>query len=374
MGLNTPLFSIITPVYRSELTLPRTLDSLMAQSERSWQAIVIDDGSPDGSWKVAEGFAYFDPRFIPLRQANAGAGAARNVALSHAIGEFVMFLDADDWLEPTALALLLAEARRGNCDLVHGGFRYMTNDGWRTDWIGAYNGNRPLFEALCGSNVLSMPAAVIARRTAIEEVGGFDPSLKNCGDWDLWGRLARRRGNIGRVDACVANYRMRPSSLSHNPHTLLKDAMRTMDRMHNIDPRVRDAAPQFYAGGDSADLPSRRVNFTLYTVGLALGANEIGAATAMLDTVARWPELYPKEAAGFLFSGICFARCQGPEGAAEFWPAVAASVRTILQTMDSHTGQSGLGVKMLAALQYLSGEPLPPDQHSQDDHRLAQSA
>jgi glycosyltransferase involved in cell wall biosynthesis len=374
MRLNSPLFSIITPVFRSELTLPRTLDSLMAQSERSWQAIVIDDGSPDGSWKVAEGFAYFDPRFVPLRQANAGAGAARNVALSHACGEFVMFLDADDWLEPAALSLLLAEARRGKCDLVHGAFRYMTNDGWRTDWTGAYQGNRPLFEALCGSNVLSMPAAVIARRTAVEDVGGFDPSLKNCGDWDLWGRLARRRGNIGRVDACVANYRMRPSSLSHNPHTLLRDAMRTIERMHAVDDRVRDASPDFYCGGDPADLPSRRVNFTLYTVGLALGANEVATAASMLDTVRDWPELYANETAGFLFSGICFARCQGPDGAAEFWPAVAASVREIVRTMGSRTGQSGLGEKILSCLHHLSGEPLPPAQHSQDDRPLAQSA
>ncbi len=374
MRLNSPLFSIITPVYRCELTLQRTLDSLMAQSERSWQAVVIDDGSPDHSWKVAEGFAYFDPRFTLLRQENAGAGAARNVALSHARGEFVMFLDADDWLEPSALAVLLAEARRGDCDLVHGAFRYTTNDGWLTDWTGAYRGKRPLFEALCGSNVLSMPAAVIARRRAITHVGGFDPTLKNCGDWDLWGRLARRRGNIGRVDECVANYRMRPASLSHNPHTLVRDAMRTMERLHAVDPRVRDAAPEFFMGGDPADLPGRRVNFTLYTVGLALGVNEVATAASMLDTITDWPELFANETAGFLFSGICFARCQGPEGAAEFWPTVAESVRLIAATMDTRTHQSGLGHKILEALQQLSGEPLPPAQQTSDGHRLAQSA
>jgi glycosyltransferase involved in cell wall biosynthesis len=374
MRLNSPVFSIITPVYRSELTLQRTLDSLMAQSERSWQAIIVDDGSPDGSWKVAEGFAYFDPRFMLVRQANAGAGAARNLALSYARGEFVMFLDSDDWLEPNALAVLLAESRRGKCDLVHGGFRYMTNDGWRTDWTAAYRGTRPLFEALCGSNVLSMPAAVIARRQAIMDVGGFDPTLKNCGDWDLWGRLARRRGNIGRVGECVANYRMRPASLSHNPHTLVRDAMRTMERLHAIDPRVHDAAPEFFMGGDPAELPGRRVNFTLYTVGLALGVNEVVTAAALLDTISEWPNLFANETAGFLFSGICFARCQGPEGAPEFWPAVAESVRLIAATMDARTQQPGLGQKILESLQQLSGEPLPPPRQATDGHRLAQSA
>jgi len=374
MRLNSPLFSIITPVYRCELTLQRTLDSLMAQSERSWQAIIVDDGSPDGSWKVAEGFAYFDSRFTLVRQANAGAGAARNLALTHACGDFVMFLDADDWLEPSALAVLLAEARRGHCDLVHGAFRYTTNDGWLTDWTGAYRGKRPLFEALCGSNVLSMPAAVIARRQAILDVGGFDPTLKNCGDWDLWGRLARRRGNIGHVDGYVANYRMRPASLSHNPHTLVRDAMRTMERLHAIDPRVRDAAMEFYLGGDPAELPVRRVNFTLYTVGLSLGVNDVATAASMLDTISDWPSLYANEAAGFLFSGICFARCQGPEGAAEFWPAVAQSVRIILATMGARTGQPSLGQKVLESLQQLSGEQLPPPQPAPDARRLAQSA
>jgi glycosyltransferase involved in cell wall biosynthesis len=372
MRLNSPLISVITPVYRSELTLQRTLDSLMSQSEQSWESIVIDDGSPDGSWKVAEGFAYFDPRFMLARQSNAGAGAARNVGLEKARGQFVMFLDADDWLEPEALATLVGAARGERVNLVHGAFQYMTNDGWRTDWTGAYRGSRPLFEALCGSNVLSMPAAVIARRSAIMDVGGFDPSLKNCGDWDLWGRLARRSGEIARVSDVVANYRMRPASLSHNPHTLLRDAMRTMERLHAPDPRVRHAAAEFATGGDPAELPARRVNFSLYTVGLSLAANDVATAESMFDTIREWPQLIATEAAGFLFSGICFARCQGPEGAPEFWPAVAESVRAVLAKMDSRTGQAGLGEKMLDALQVLSGEPLPPP--AAGAHHLARSA
>jgi GT2 family glycosyltransferase len=374
MRLTTPRVSIITPVFRSELTLHRTLDSLMAQSERGWESIIVDDGSPDGSWKIAEGFAYFDPRFTLIRQANLGAGAARNLGLQNAHGEFVMFLDADDWLEPNALALLLAAADKAGADLVHGAFRYTTNDGWLTDWIGAYTGKRPLFEALCASNVLSMPAAVIARRSAVMEVGGFDPSLKNCGDWDLWGRLARSKGKIVRIDDCVANYRMRPASLSHNPNTLLGYAMQTMERLHAPDARVPTPTMQFAAGADPAELPGRQINFTLYTVGLSLAHNDVATAEKTLDTISDWPSFVPQEAAGFLFSGLCFARCQPPGGAGEFLPQVMDAIRQIVASLAERAGKPLIVPRMLEALQQLSGEPLPPPRSAPGQFPLAHSA
>ena len=188
--------SIITPAYKCEHTLSRTLDSLMSQTEQSWESIIVDDGSPDSSFKVAEGFAYFDPRFRIFRQPNRGAGAARNVGLAAARGEYVLFLDADDWLEPEALKTLATACDRGGWCAAHAGFRYFTNDGRPTDWVGAYHGARPLFEALASSNVLSMPAAVMVRRSVLEAVGGFDESFKNCGDWDLWARVARLRAQL----------------------------------------------------------------------------------------------------------------------------------------------------------------------------------
>ncbi len=202
--------SIITPAYKCELTLARTLDSLMTQTETSWESIIVDDGSPDGSLKVAEGFAHFDSRFRVFRQPNRGAGAAKNNGIAQAGGKYVMFLDADDWLEPDALMTLADHCDRNDCSAAHGCFRYSTNDGRPTDWVGSYQGSRPLFDALASSNVLSMPAAVIVLRSVLADIGGFDETLKNCGDWDLWARMARQRGTFGRVDRCVAGYRMRP--------------------------------------------------------------------------------------------------------------------------------------------------------------------
>src|SRR6185503_9136825 len=102
----TPLISVITPVYKCEQYLPQVIDSLLAQNERRWEAVMIDDGSPDNSAKVIKGYAFFEPRIRLLRQDNQGAGAARNNALAEARGEFVLFLDADDWLEPNALRAL----------------------------------------------------------------------------------------------------------------------------------------------------------------------------------------------------------------------------------------------------------------------------
>ncbi len=352
---NVPRVSVITPAFKCEQTLTRTLDSLMTQTEASWESIVVDDGSPDGSLKVAEGFAHFDPRFRVLRQGNRGAGAARNVGIGAARGQYVMFLDADDWLEPHALATLADACDANGWVAAHGSFRYGTNDGRPTDWLGSYAGSRPLFDALASSNVLSMPAAVMVLRSVVRRIGGFDATLKNCGDWDLWARVARLGHGFGRVDSCVAGYRMRPASLSHNPHTLLHDALRTMRRIHDADSRVPDSDPEFAAGADPRDLPSRQANFTLYTAGLAIAGHDRPAAESLLETVRSWPPLSVTEVAGFLLSAMSFARCEGPGMVGSYWLDIQADVRDVLYGLEERTGTARLCNRVIDAMDRLSG-------------------
>lgn len=373
---NKPRISIITPAYKCELTLARTLDSLMTQTETSWESIIVDDGSPDGSLKVAEGFAHFDPRFRVFRQPNRGAGAARNNGIAQAGGKYVMFLDADDWLEPGALSALADHCDRHRCSAAHGCFRYSTNDGQPTDWVGSYHGSRPLFDALASSNVLSMPAAVIVLRSVLVGIGGFDATLKNCGDWDLWARVARQRGTFGRVDCCVAGYRMRPASLSHNPHTLLHDAVRTMRRIHDTDHRVSDPDPQFARGADPSDFPARRANFTLYAAGLSIAACDLHSARSLLDTVGPWPALSVTEVAGFLLSALSFARCQGPGMVGSFWLEVQSNLREILHGLEQRTHAAKLCDRVIDAMDRLSGGEIALVDHActGSRHRRAISA
>src|ERR1700677_1527065 len=106
-----PLISVITPVYRSEEILARAVGSLLAQDFRDWEAVIVDDGSPDTSWRVVQAYSWIDPRIRTIRQGHSGACITRNHGIDEARGEYLLFLDADDWMESDALSALY-----GACD------------------------------------------------------------------------------------------------------------------------------------------------------------------------------------------------------------------------------------------------------------------
>lgn len=106
-----PEISIIVPVYNVEQYLPAALDSLRAQTCPDWEAILVDDGSPDGCGALCDAAARQDARFRVIHQKNAGVGAARNAGLAAARGTYVQFLDSDDALEPQMVEVLCRTAR-----------------------------------------------------------------------------------------------------------------------------------------------------------------------------------------------------------------------------------------------------------------------
>ena len=100
------LVSIIIPVYNVGKYLRVCLDSVLNQSFTDWEAICVNDGSTDGSASILEEYAKLDGRFTVIAQANGGLSAARNTGLDAAQGDYILFLDSDDWLEPDALRIL----------------------------------------------------------------------------------------------------------------------------------------------------------------------------------------------------------------------------------------------------------------------------
>ena len=114
----TPMVSVVIPVYNTANYLRQCLDSVANQTLRDIEIICVDDGSKDGSAEIAGEYAAADSRFSVIRQPHAGVGAARNKGLSVARGEYVYFLDSDDWVESEALERLLDIARLERLDLV----------------------------------------------------------------------------------------------------------------------------------------------------------------------------------------------------------------------------------------------------------------
>ena len=116
-------FSVIIPVYNVEKYLSECLESLLNQGFCDWEIVCVNDGSTDGSMAVLEAFAEQDARIKVINQANAGTAAARNTGMKVAKGDYIFFLDSDDWLEKNALQII-ADNLNGEDALCFSGRRY----------------------------------------------------------------------------------------------------------------------------------------------------------------------------------------------------------------------------------------------------------
>ena len=110
--------SIILPIYNVEKYLPQCLDSIQAQTHTNWEAILVDDGSKDASGSICDSYAAHDPRFRVIHQDNAGAANAKNTGLDMACGDYVAFVDSDDYVEHDWLEVLIDAAKKYQADVV----------------------------------------------------------------------------------------------------------------------------------------------------------------------------------------------------------------------------------------------------------------
>lgn len=120
MPENNPVISVIVPVYNVEPYLCQCLDSLLAQDFDDWEAILVDDGSTDRSGIICDEYAARDSRFGVVHQANRGLAEARNSGLEISVGEYIFFLDSDDWLSTSCLSKLYSAIINNGCQMAVG--------------------------------------------------------------------------------------------------------------------------------------------------------------------------------------------------------------------------------------------------------------
>ena len=128
--------SIIMPVYKVEEYVGKAIESIQAQTLTDWEFLVVDDGTPDRSGEICDEYAAKDERIRVIHKENGGAPSARNLAIDMAKGEYLYFLDSDDWAEPTMLEEMYHLAKRDNAQLVVAGFyidTYIGNGEYMTD-------------------------------------------------------------------------------------------------------------------------------------------------------------------------------------------------------------------------------------------------
>lgn len=194
------MISVVIPLYNKEKQIARTLRSVLAQTYQDFEVVIVDDGSTDGS--AGEVGKFSDPRIRLVSQKNAGVSAARNRGIEEARGEHVAFLDADDEWKADYLATQhsLAEKYPG-CDVFATDYEFCDVKGRTTPTIirrlpfGGEDGELTnYFEVASCSHPPIWTSAVMARKTALQSVGGFPVGVKSGEDLLTWARLAARYG------------------------------------------------------------------------------------------------------------------------------------------------------------------------------------
>ena len=117
--------SIIVPVYNTSAYLEKCIDSLLNQTYRNLEIILVNDGSTDNSGEICHRYAHIDPRVIVLYEENAGLSAARNLGLSVAKGDYIAFVDSDDYCDSCMFAEMIDEAEKNTVDIVIAGSYYI---------------------------------------------------------------------------------------------------------------------------------------------------------------------------------------------------------------------------------------------------------
>jgi glycosyltransferase involved in cell wall biosynthesis len=199
----TPAVSILIPVYNAREWLAAAVESALAQTSSNVEVVVLDDGSTDGSYEVAERFA---GRVHLARQSNGGQNVSRNQLTAMSRGEWLVYLDADDELAPDAVEKKLARADAadvvfGTMNLQH----YRGAERLRTESFPASDYPDPFAAAFLWK--YPNTSSFMFRRSAVDAVGGWNEAIRSCTDYDLYFRLLLAGKRFSAAPESVSIYR-----------------------------------------------------------------------------------------------------------------------------------------------------------------------
>lgn len=189
-----PRISVVIPAYRVAPYIEQCVRSVLAQTYPDFECIVVDDGSPDETGAIVS--AIQDPRLRLIRQENGGVASARNTGWRNASGEAVMILDGDDFLTPSALARLIVSLDAHPEAVLVFGTILRTNEAGELESnqkalaLHTYASGEILEEVVASRRTFFNGGQMLMRRSAIAEVGGYDPALPFNEDWEFFCRLA----------------------------------------------------------------------------------------------------------------------------------------------------------------------------------------
>lgn len=244
-----PLVSVIIPAYNAADYVRATLDSVIAQTYRNLEILVVDDGSQDQTPEIVRQYAECDRRITLLQQENAGVAAARNLAIHKSTGAFIAPIDADDiWystkIEKQVRCMMASDPSVG---LVYTWSVDINADGKLTGRASHFNLTGNVLTALIYCNFLGNASVPLIRRECFDKVGYYDPNLRaqgaqGCEDRDLYLRIAEHY-HYQVVPEFLMGYRKAIGTMSCNYQAMAKSHLLVLQ---NLKKRRPDIPAQYY--------------------------------------------------------------------------------------------------------------------------------
>lgn len=218
--------SVVIPAYNAQATLRNAIDSVLGQTLDDLEVFVVDDGSTDGTARLAA--SYGDPVSC-IRTENRGVSEARNTGIRESSGPYVALLDADDLWEPSKLERQLErfEIEQG-AGVVTTGLTRVGPDLQALAAVPATETTDACETLLLRSMALGPISSPLIRREVADEVGGFDPALSQCADWDYFLRLSRQT-EFNVIPDPLVRYRVSPDSMSSDVARLERETVAVLD-------------------------------------------------------------------------------------------------------------------------------------------------
>ena len=243
-----PLVSVIVPVYNVEAYLPRCIDSILSQTYENLEILLVNDGSRDSSGAICEEYAKRDSRIRVFHKENGGQSTARNLALDEMRGEYVTFVDSDDWIELDAYSPMMELIQKEQVKLVSAG-RYDVSARTGEKKLGLCPGNQ---EVLTAEEMLgrlftwdgcdSSPCDKLFHRSLFD--GVRFPTRSNCEDVAIVYKLVEAAGKAALLDKPIYNYYHRPGSTSYT--SLSERTFYFEEYTETILPYIQQKFPSIY--------------------------------------------------------------------------------------------------------------------------------
>lgn len=207
-----PKISVIVPVYNIVKFLPRCVDSIMQQSFREFELLLVDDGSNDGSGALCDDYACRDSRIRVLHKPNGGVSSARNTGLENAFGEYVQFIDGDDYVEGPMFELLYAQAHENGADIIVTDFY---RDGCCMAQSLSGNSGLSLLTDMFHGKVMGALWNKFIKREVLKYL--CDERLSYCEDFHLLTRiLLNCKMKVYHLNQAFYHYELHPGSLTNS--------------------------------------------------------------------------------------------------------------------------------------------------------------